>query len=259
MVTSLSEGVPPAHCWCYLRISRTGPTVITAGGNARPQLAVTTGFWPVPMPSAACFRSPGQERHPCGELTPARTLWFVPGLAGCSPRKFLCAVAFRISGACSGRRWRLFGADYRESLVDEDVVWPVDADVVDLVLAVAQLHHTVDDGPRVGRQGSFGRLIRGRSADDRARSLAVIRRDLAGLLGRGRCTFLEGDNLRRRASRRPAARRLDDDLRGRDGRAISRPEDQDVFAGGDGTGRGRAGLLLVGRGGRLFDGHLLAR
>jgi hypothetical protein len=32
-----------------------------------------------------------------------------------------------------------------EVLVDEDVVRPIDADVVDLVLAVAKLQHTVDD------------------------------------------------------------------------------------------------------------------
>ena len=43
--------------------------------------------------------------------------------------------------------WRLVGADDLEVLVDEDVVRPVDTDVVDLVLAVAQLHDTVDDAP----------------------------------------------------------------------------------------------------------------
>ena len=52
---------------------------------------------------------------------------------------------------------RLLGADDREVLADENVVWPVDADVVDLVLAVAQLHDTVDDAARVGGQRSFGR------------------------------------------------------------------------------------------------------
>jgi hypothetical protein len=44
---------------------------------------------------------------------------------------------------------RLLGADNLEVLVDEDVVGPVDADVVDLVLAVAELHHTVDDSAGV--------------------------------------------------------------------------------------------------------------
>jgi hypothetical protein len=42
---------------------------------------------------------------------------------------------------------QLIGADDLEVLVDEDVVGPVDADVVDLVLAVAQLDNTVDDAP----------------------------------------------------------------------------------------------------------------
>ena len=63
---------------------------------------------------------------------------------------------------------RLLGADDREVLVDEDVVRPVDADVVDLVFAVAQLHNTVDDAPRVGDQRSFRCLIGGRSTHDRA-------------------------------------------------------------------------------------------
>ena len=40
------------------------------------------------------------------------------------------------------------------------MVRPVDADVVNLVLAVAQMHNTVDDAPRVGGERSFRRLIR---------------------------------------------------------------------------------------------------
>src|SRR6266566_418079 len=43
------------------------------------------------------------------------------------------------------RARRLFGAHDREVLADEDVVWPVDADVVDVVLAVAELHDAVED------------------------------------------------------------------------------------------------------------------
>src|ERR1700730_1438639 len=78
--------------------------------------------------------------------------------------------------------WRLVGADDLEVLVDEDMVRPADADVVDLVLAIAQLHNTVDDASRVSGQGSFRRLIRCRSADDRPRSLTVVRRDLTDLL-----------------------------------------------------------------------------
>src|SRR6202022_2611317 len=81
---------------------------------------------------------------------------------------------------------RLVGADDLEVLVDEDVVRPVDADVVGLVLAVAQLHNTVDDAPRVGGQCSFRRLIRCRSGDDRPRPFGVVRRDLTDLLCGGR-------------------------------------------------------------------------
>src|SRR5712671_4216067 len=77
---------------------------------------------------------------------------------------------------------RLVGADDLEVLVDEDVVGPVDADVVDLVLAVAQLDDTVDDAAWVGGQRGFGRLVRCRSADDRPRPLTVVRRDLTDLL-----------------------------------------------------------------------------
>src|SRR3989454_9400951 len=100
--------------------------------------------------------------------------------------------------------WRLVGADDLEVLVDEDVVRPVDADVVDLVLAVAQLHNTVDDPPGVGGQRGFRRLIRLRSVDDRPRPLGVVRWDLTDLLRRGRCTRLEGDYLCRRGSRAAA-------------------------------------------------------
>src|SRR5205823_9253296 len=96
--------------------------------------------------------------------------------------------------------WRLVGADDLEVLVDEDVVRPVDADVVDLVLAVAQLHDAVHDAPRVGGQRSFSRLVRRRSADDRSRALAVARRDLTDLLRLGRRTALEGHDCRRTRS-----------------------------------------------------------
>ena len=55
---------------------------------------------------------------------------------------------------------------------------PVDADVVDLVLAVAQLHNSIDDVAWVGQQGGFGSLVRGGSAEDRAGSLLVAGGDL---------------------------------------------------------------------------------
>ncbi len=54
-----------------------------------------------------------------------------------------------------GSRLQLVSADDLEVRVDEDVVWPVDADGVDLVLTVAQLHDTVDDPPGIGGQSSF--------------------------------------------------------------------------------------------------------
>jgi len=55
-------------------------------------------------------------------------------------------------GRSSGTRNELVGAHDLEVLVDEDVVRPVDADVVDLVFSVAQLHNTVDDAARVRRR-----------------------------------------------------------------------------------------------------------
>src|SRR5882724_43699 len=70
------------------------------------------------------------------------------------------------SGKVGGSEVRLVGADDREVLVDEDVVRPVDADVVNLVLGVAQLHNTVNHTSRVGGERSFRRLIRRRSAGD---------------------------------------------------------------------------------------------
>ncbi len=81
----------------------------------------------------------------------------------------------------AGRR-RLLGPDDLEVLVDEDVVWPVDANCVDVVLAVAQLHNTVDDSPRVGGQRSLRRLVRCCSTDDCPRPLTKARRDLTDLL-----------------------------------------------------------------------------
>jgi hypothetical protein len=54
------------------------------------------------------------------------------------------------------------GAYDLEALVDEDVVRPVDANRVDVVLAVAQRHNTVDGASRVGGQGSGLGLVRQR-------------------------------------------------------------------------------------------------
>jgi hypothetical protein len=101
---------------------------------------------------------------------------------GFSAREALAACIPRRGRRICGSPQRLLGADDLEVLIDEDVVRPVDADVVDFVLAVAQLHNAVDDAPRVGGQRGFRRLIRCRSADDRPRPLTVVRRDLTDLL-----------------------------------------------------------------------------
>src|ERR1700694_33968 len=73
---------------------------------------------------------------------------------------------------------RLFGADDREGAAHEDVMRPADGDHVDVVLAVAQQHHTVDGAPWVGCQRSGFRLIRRRSGDDRSRPRLEAHRDL---------------------------------------------------------------------------------
>src|SRR5438128_1709994 len=80
----------------------------------------------------------------------------------------------------------LVGADDFEVLIDEDVMWPADADVVDLICAVAELDDTVDEASLVGSQRGFRRRIRLRSADDRPRSWGVVRRDLTVPLRRRR-------------------------------------------------------------------------
>jgi hypothetical protein len=71
----------------------------------------------------------------------ASTIRDLPG--GANPSELMHALA----------RW-LIGANDIEILVDEDVVRPVDADAVDLVLAVAELHDTVDEdrAPRASRR-----------------------------------------------------------------------------------------------------------
>ena len=75
-----------------------------------------------------------------------------------------------VPGASPPSRRRLpllVRANQREGLVDEDVVRPVDADVVDFVLAVAQLDDTIDDAAGVGGEGSLRRVGGCRAADDR--------------------------------------------------------------------------------------------
>src|ERR1700721_1433209 len=130
--------------------------------------------------------------------------------------------------------WRLslvrlvVGADDFEARVDEDVVGPVDADVVDLKLAVAQLHDSIDDAAWVGQQGGFGGLIRGGSAEDGAGSLLVARGDLTNGLGGVARAALESNYLGRRLG--VGLGRSHDDLRGRDRRVIVRSQYEDGLA-----------------------------
>jgi len=81
-------------------------------------------------------------------------------------RKTITASRSRPGFSGRGRRQRqlVVGADDLEVCVDEDVVGPVDADVVDLVIAVAELDDPVDDASRVDGKRGFGGLIRGRPA-----------------------------------------------------------------------------------------------
>ena len=76
----------------------------------------------------------------------------------------------------------LVGAYDHEVLIDEDVVRPIDADVVNLVFAITQFHNTVDNAPWVVSQRSFGRPVRFRSTDDRPRPLPVVHGDLTDRL-----------------------------------------------------------------------------
>jgi hypothetical protein len=81
----------------------------------------------------------------------------------------------------------LVGSDHLEVLADEDVMGPVDPDVVDLVVAVAQPDDTIDDAAWIGCKGGLRCLPCGGAADDRAGALLVVGRDLADRLrGAGR-------------------------------------------------------------------------
>jgi len=62
---------------------------------------------------------------------------------------------------------RLLGTDNLEVLVDEDVVRPANSDEVDVVLAVAQLHHTVDDAARKTEPDGEGHCVDDASHDGR--------------------------------------------------------------------------------------------
>src|ERR1700691_1817668 len=126
----------------------------------------------------------------------------------------------------------VIGADYLEVLVDEDVVRPVDADVVDFVIAVSDCYDPVDDATRIGGQGRFDRLIRGGAADDRPRALLVVRRDLADRLGGALLALAVGNHLAARR-RSAGADRLRYHFAGRDRCAVRRPQHQDGFTSRD--------------------------
>lgn len=80
------------------------------------------------------------------------------------------------------------------------MVGPVNANVVNVVLAVAELDHTIDDPTGVGRQRGFGCFVGCRSTHDGPRPLTPVRGYRADLFRRGRCTLLEGNHLRGRGS-----------------------------------------------------------
>jgi hypothetical protein len=77
----------------------------------------------------------------------------------------------------------LISADHLEVAVDEDVVRPAHAYVVDLIDSAADLHDAVDDPARICAWCRSGRFVRGRPAGNRARAFGVVRGDLPGLLG----------------------------------------------------------------------------
>jgi len=169
-----------------------------------------------------------------------------------------CLGHLNLTTRTAGVSLRLLGADDLEVLVDEDVVGPVDADGVDFVLAVAQLHHTVDDSSRVRGQGGFGGFRSCRSDLDCPRPLGVAAGDRSHLLRRGRRTLLEGDHRCGRGRLRSAPG-LHNDLGRLDGCRADGPDDEDVGALFDSARRDRVRTVLVFRGGTLVDGHLLTR
>src|ERR1700754_515688 len=195
---------PPVPIWASRTTPKKSRSSCSPTTTCRSRSAGTRGkrAFPVDYPQRHC-----SHNHP-------------------SARAAVLAAA-RAGGWGGGGRavwpWRLVGgADDLEVRVDEDVVWPVDADVVDLVVAVAQFHHAVDDAAGVDGQSRFGRLVRGRSAGERPRSLRVVRRDRADRLGGALLALLVGDRLPS-GGRYAGAGRLHDDLGGRDGRAVGRP------------------------------------
>src|SRR5215203_5781710 len=148
----------------------------------------------LPDQASACAATPPRSRHPTHARSPTKRAHPTRQTYDSVPLRPPVTVALPVSRkparqpthtyerGLSPCPYRLVGADGLEVLVDEDMVRPVDADVVNLVLAVAQLHDTVHDTARVSGKRCLGRLIRCHSADDRPRPLTVVRRDLTDLL-----------------------------------------------------------------------------
>jgi hypothetical protein len=79
------------------------------------------------------------------ELQKRRTTAFASAVGGGSSW-WCCGYCRLLAGGA------LFGADDLEALVDEHVVWPVDSDDVDVVIAAADLDDTVDGASGVMRR-----------------------------------------------------------------------------------------------------------
>src|SRR3954464_9074238 len=75
------------------------------------------------------------------------------------------------------------------------MVGPIDADDVDVVLAVAQPHDTVDGASRVGSDRCRLGLVSQRAGDQRARAWTPVRWDLTDWRRRTRVTALERHDL----------------------------------------------------------------
>src|SRR6202020_671250 len=141
-----------------------------------------------PAPREAALDWPSSRRSPKPTAGPRRSR---RGPARAHALRSRCRSADTHSLA-------LVRANNLEVAGDEDVMGPVDADVVDFVLAVTQLHHPIDDAAGIRGQRGFGGLGRRGPTDDRARPLLVVGWDLTDALGRALRAPLERDHVRRR-------------------------------------------------------------
>src|SRR5437899_2290909 len=110
--TPACRAITSTTSWCTSTKARRA--VIEDGRRARPRLA-----------GRPCTSGSGQSASRTWEPSIA--------VSACETRQ----LDARRRGAV------LIGADHLEALVDEDVMRPVDADIVDLVVAAAELHYPV--------------------------------------------------------------------------------------------------------------------